>query len=479
MGRALAAFVAGIAVLGACSGNDDVDAVSAAPQVAVDEQQAAEERSGELLLVGAGEGFETLAVLDPDSGELDPVETPAEIGGSVAWRAVVGDGGEHVLVATADEAVYLWDRRTDDTTLVGFGSRFLEVAPAHTPVAVLVETNQAWLVVDLRRGTVHDVPASGRALGPRLAVDAAGTVAIVAHPTGGATAVDLVDGTVEHHDPDLLFFQHGLSADGSVAVAGRRTDHGFAIEAVPTFDPTSPQVWYRPDRPVAQVSVAWVGGEVLAVDLSGRVMTVTGGVVTELGHLPAPEEAVASGLVHADPVVPTSPTALIEQRGAAPSRWFRVDVATGVIEELPGIEGHSIVPSTLAGHLVVGVGTFDDGFSSLQLVRPADGASVELVDDATAPRVLLVSVSDAIVGLTRFDDSTAETELLHVAGEPWGTIPARLRFVANSSVSRVALFHPEDPSGGEEPVTRIVTVDGSATDVVHPGLHPLAWLPAT
>ncbi len=423
-----------------------------------------------------------MAVLNVDTDELEPVHAPDSVGDTRPLRAIVGATADHVLVTTAD-ADYLWNRGTADTTLVGHGGRILGAAPARRPVAVLVGTNETLKLVDLTSGTVHDLPGrTDPGVVPRLFTDAAGQVAVVAGPGGGATAIDLSDGTIEHHDPEVLFYHVGLSMDGSTIIGGRRTDHGFAIEAIPLFDPTPSMVWYTPKRPETQVAVAWVGGRVLAVDYSGRVMTITEGVISELGRLQDPEvaeaPAIISSVIHTDPIAQSSPGALIEQQGSGASRWFRVNVATGTIEELPDMEGHSFVPSTLAGHLLVGMGDVGDGFSSLRLIRLADGSTVELTDDSALTPLNVLSVSDSVVGLLRLDGDLAETELIDTSGKRRGVVSGRLGFVADSGVSHVAVFFPNTDIGGEGPLTRIITLDGSANDVSFPGLYPLAWLPS-
>jgi dipeptidyl aminopeptidase/acylaminoacyl peptidase len=38
--------------------------------------------------------------------------------------------------------------------------------------------------------------------------------------------------------PELILYQNGLSIDGSNVIAGRRSENGFAVEAIPVFDPT-------------------------------------------------------------------------------------------------------------------------------------------------------------------------------------------------------------------------------------------------
>lgn len=483
-----AAWVVAAALLMACGSASETTGTPPDPRAvgAVDVDQdgsddalGADHAAGpvvELLIVG-GDDLDTLAVLDVATGQETPIPVPPDLDSTRPDRAIVGPSGGHVLLSMGGGAL-LWDRATDAVVVLGTRTRILGVHPAIGPRVVLLETNSATVLVDLVRGRTHDVTAgvggSPAGVVPRLMGDTAGRMVLIAGSGGGSLAVDLESGATVAHDRTLLFVDGGLAPDGSTVVARSRSDHGFAVEALDPFDPSATATWYTPQHRTAQVTVAWVGDQLVAADLDGRILTLTNGEITEAGRLGPSDDVGPFALsLHADPSVGAA--ALLEDRGADSTRWFHVDLASGGVDELEELEDHDLIPTGPSGHVVVGRGDLAAGFESVRLVDVAGGEVRLLRRDDTAARLVVRAVGPSVVQVIE-PGRDWRSSFHDVSGALIGEVLGASSMQFDPSSGLVALAE-RDPAGGFSFDTRIVELDGTTRDTFD-ATFPLAWLPS-
>jgi len=429
------------------------------------------------LLVISGDELDTLAVLDPTTRDEQAVPVPTELIGERPGRAIVGPDGKHVLVSVGDAAL-LWDRTADTTVVLGYGERTLGAHPAVEPAVVLLRTNTAMLVVDLVRGEEYDVTeqVAGWPEGvvPRVLGDTAHRMALIAGPGGGAVAIDLESGVTTRHDDSLLFYATGLAPDGETAVAGRRSEHGFAVEAFDPFDPSTSTVWYTPADPSAQVTVAWAGDEFVASDLTGRVFALTDGEMVDIVRVPpSGDDGFVTAKLHTDPTTPG--VMLVEDGRSDPARWFHLDVASGEIGELAELEGFQLLPPAMHGYVVVSHGDFRDGFDAVRLVDLIDGSIVKLRDEEASPTLGVQMHGHSVIEVIDRSESFSSS-FYDNSGRLLGEIADASNLHVDPG-SGVAAFAERDRVVDFGFTTRIVAIDGSSDESIT-GLLPLAWLPS-
>lgn len=430
------------------------------------------------LLVITGDELNTLAVFDPTTGEERVVPVPTELIGERPGRAIVGPDGKHVLVSVGDAAI-LWDRTADATVVLGYGERIHGVHPAVEPAVVLLRTNTAMLVVDLVRGGVYDVTeqVAGWPAGvvPWLLGDSAHRMALIAGPSGGAVAIDLESGLTTEHDDSLLFYSTGLAPDGATVVAGRRSEHGFAVEAFDPFDPSTSTVWHTPADPTAQVTVAWAGDDFVAVDLTGRLFALTDGEMVDIARVPpSGDDGFVTAKLHTDPTTPG--VMLVEDRRSDPARWFHLDVTSGEIVELAELEGHQLLPTGTHGHVVVGRGDHREGFVSIRLVQFADGSVERLRDDEALPTLHVLGHPHSVIQAIDQDEHF-QSSFYDSSGRLLGVIADASTLHLDAGAGVAAYAERERDLGDEVGfMTRVVALDGSS-DESFTEMFPLAWLP--
>lgn len=425
-----------------------------------------------LLLVNAGDDIDTLAVIDPVTAETTPVPVPAELESQAIDRVVVGSDSRHVVLVN-DVGAAVWDRVDDDSQFLGHGARIIAAHPPTAPTVLLVRSNTALLLVDLTRGRSHDLTEAVATwpdgVSPGLSVDSDSDSALVTGPGGGAVAIDLESGRKATHDEELIFYGSGLAGDGSLVIAGRRTEHGRAIEAITPFDPAEVTTWYTPLALTEQVSVAWVGDRLTAIDTSGRILDITDGRADELARIPlGPNDRPIVSRTHADREHPDSALIVVRRRDG--DDWYWLSTETAELVELTAAADHEHVLATLSDTIVVGSGDYADGFSSVLLVAVGDGAVTSIHADTSTPARFATADGDYGVQLidenhlSRFYDR--DGRLLFESDEP-------VRSIDPASGAAAVVTR----TGGEDRGVRTVLMNGAGTVLgTFPSSYPLAWL---